>query len=86
MAVVPTPNLMKSPPCGKDPSAALKGNRKTYWEGDFVDTPIFEHELLGNGNVVEGPAIVEHTKTTFVIPPSYTAVIDEYKNLIIEVG
>jgi N-methylhydantoinase A/oxoprolinase/acetone carboxylase beta subunit len=31
------------------------------------------------GNIVEGPAIIEHPATTFVVPPEYRARLDGYQ-------
>jgi N-methylhydantoinase A/oxoprolinase/acetone carboxylase beta subunit len=36
-------------------------------------------DLLRAGNVVDGPAIIEHSMTTFVIPPRKCAEFDEHK-------
>jgi N-methylhydantoinase A/acetophenone carboxylase len=55
-----------------DPSSARKGERAVYWPQaqDFRATPIFTHESLRPGNVVEGPAVIEGEYTTIVVPPA----------------
>ena len=47
-----------------------------------MDTPIYEMNLLENGNVVEGPSIIEHVDTTFVVPPDRVVNVDEYHHMI----
>ena len=41
-------------------------------------TEILQLEGLTAGNVVAGPAIVEHSATTFAIPPGRTAALDRH--------
>jgi acetone carboxylase, beta subunit len=41
-----------------------------------VETDIFQLEEIHAGNSIEGPAIVEHSATTFAIPPGRTAALD----------
>jgi len=69
---------------GENPEKALKGTRKVYWEGDFKETPIYEHHLLECGNIVKGPAIIESSDTTYVIPQEIKYTIDKYLNGVIE--
>ena len=42
----------------------------------FVETDIFQLEQVAAGNSIAGPAIVEHSATTFAIPPGRTARLD----------
>jgi N-methylhydantoinase A/acetophenone carboxylase len=83
----PKPELPTYPKRGKSPlKQALKGQRQAYWEeyGSFRKTPIYEQKLLENGNIIEGPAIVEAEDTTTVIPPGVKLSVDNYLNLIME--
>jgi acetone carboxylase beta subunit len=58
----------------------LKARRPVHWgrasEGEFVETDIFQLEEILAGNAIEGPAIVEHSATTFAVPPGRRAVLD----------
>jgi N-methylhydantoinase A/oxoprolinase/acetone carboxylase beta subunit len=85
-ASVIKPMPIKFPKQASDPGNALKGTRKVYFEvGDerkWVDTPIYEMNLLEFGNVVDGPAIIEHVDTTFVVPPDRVVDVDEYRHMI----
>jgi acetone carboxylase beta subunit len=60
----------------------LKATRPVHWgrasEGEFVETEIFQLEQIRAGNTVVGPAIVEHSATTFAVPPGRSAVLDQH--------
>ena len=62
------------------------GGPGRIYAGDFVDTPIFDRAKLGRNAVIEGPAVVEQSDTTVVIPPGSTARVDAYLNIVIDVG
>ena len=49
--------------------------------GGFVPTAIYERARLPRGARLAGPAIVEQSDTTTVIPPGVTALVDEAGNL-----
>ena len=55
----PKPDLVKAPMQGKNAQKAKKGSRDVYFSGSFINTPVYDWELLGNGNEINGPAIVE---------------------------
>ena len=59
-----------------DASAALKRRRPCRFNGTMVDTPIYEGEKLLAGNVIAGPAVVEETTTTVVIPEGFRCSVD----------
>jgi N-methylhydantoinase A len=81
----PPVGLKKQPPSSKDASAALKRKRRVYFKelGGFVETPCYNADLLRHGNVITGPAIVEETKTTVVVPQGAELTVDAYENYII---
>ena len=51
-----------------------------------VETPIYSHEGLPAGVMIEGPAIVEQLDSTTVIPPGVRAEVDEWLNIRIHVA
>ncbi len=59
-----------------------KASRPVHWgraSGEkFIDTEIFQLESVGAGNTIDGPAIVEHSATTFAIPPGRRATLDAH--------
>lgn len=63
---------------------AGKGMRKAYFDGEWYDATIWEMDALHAGNVIHGPAVVEHTMTTLVIPPDGHARFDEYEFIWLE--
>ena len=71
---------------GKDASGALKRKRQAYFKelGGFVETLCYDGEWLRYGNVISGPAIIEETNTTVVVPPGAELTIDVYGNYIIK--
>lgn len=81
IAQVEHPGLCAYEFTGQSPKRAEKGSRSVYWKQGFLDTLVYEWDLLGNGNVIEGPAIVESTTTTFVIPPGRRVVVDQYRSM-----
>ncbi len=77
--------LETRPASGKDASGALKRRRKVYVKelGRFEETPCYEADRLRHGNAITGPAIVEETKTTVVVPPGARLTVDPYENYLI---
>jgi N-methylhydantoinase A len=49
----------------------------------YEDTPVYDGTRLACGHRVEGPAIIEETLTTVVIPASYVCAVDSVKNYIL---
>ena len=66
-----------------DPKPALKRRRTCRFNGRDIDTPIYDGEKVLAGNVISGPAIIEETTTTVVIPEAYVCSVDKYKNYIL---
>lgn len=68
---------------GRDTAAARKRPRQAYFQGHgFLETVVFDGERLRAGAVVEGPAIIEETFTTFVLPPGARARVDGHGNFV----
>lgn len=70
------------------PQRAAIAVRSTCFDPEqgYVDAPVFDRNLLTPGDVFEGPAIVDQMDTTTVLLPGDTCRVDEYRNLIIEIG
>jgi N-methylhydantoinase A len=81
---VAKPELREAAEDGRDAEAARKPSRLAWFDGGFVDTPVYEHGRLGRDMRLEGPAIVESPFTTIVLPPGSRAELDRYLNLVIE--
>ena len=66
---------------------AIVSRRDVWFRGSgFMETPIFDRAKLGPGHEFAGPAIVEQTDTTTVVPPDARAEVDTFGNLLIKLG
>jgi N-methylhydantoinase A/oxoprolinase/acetone carboxylase beta subunit len=50
----------------------------------WLETSFYDATRLRAGNVIDGPAIVEHQDSTTVINPGLQASVDKYGNLLID--
>ncbi len=53
---------------------------------EVPQTPVFEHARLRPGHLFAGPAVVVSEDTTVWLSPTDRASVDEYGNLLIDVG
>ena len=60
--------------------------RKVYFDGKWFDTKIFWRDYLPKKYKICGPAIIEQMDSTIVINPDDIAVVDNFGNLIIDIG
>jgi len=65
------PEVSGSPP--------VSSTRRVRWRDVEAETAIVMLEDVRAGHVIEGPAIVEHSATTFAIPPGRTARLDSHQ-------
>ncbi len=68
---------------GGDASAAVVDRHRVYFDGNFVNTSIYDRALLAAGNRVTGPAVVLQKDSTTVIHPGHVGEVDEYLNILI---
>jgi len=80
------PVLMKHKLVKPDPKKAQKGVRKCFFEDDYYDTKIYAFDKIEAGHVVNGPAIIEHIDTNYVVPPGNRLEVDEYMTLWLKKG
>jgi len=60
-------------------------NRRPVWFGDgFVETPVYKRCDFAVGSHIEGPAIIEETESTLVLPVGFKLDVDAAHNLILE--
>ena len=72
---------------GKAAKELTEAKRRPVWFGDlegFVDTPVYARTPLGSGTSIEGPAVIEETESTLIIPPDFRGTMDTSLNLIVE--
>ncbi|MEK4029851.1 MULTISPECIES: hydantoinase/oxoprolinase family protein [Bacillaceae] len=77
--------LKEEPFQQEDPAQAQTGEREMYFDTEPTRTPIYDGSLLEPGNLIVGPAIIEQWGTTIVVYPGHEALIDSYRNCVIEV-
>ncbi len=68
------------------PGDAITSRRPAWFDGGFVDTPIYDGDRLALGSAIEGPAVIEEKFTTIVLHPGHAARLDERGSYAIEVG
>jgi N-methylhydantoinase A/oxoprolinase/acetone carboxylase beta subunit len=79
---VPKPPLPREPGDG-DAEAAHKGERAIRLDSGPVEAPVYDRERLHAGTVLAGPAIVEASDTTYLVPPRITCRIDHFGNAVL---
>lgn len=60
--------------------------KDVYFDGGYVNTPIFNLVDLGDGDIVQGPSIIIDNTTSIVIEPECSAKIDQNGSIIITIG
>ena len=82
------PDIRGEPVKKSDGAQALKGGRGVYFEEErkFIPTRVYDFEKMQAGTGFSGPAVIETPVTTVVINPHDKAVVDEYRNIRIELG
>jgi N-methylhydantoinase A len=83
VGVVPKAEFAVHEPTGVIPEPV--GRRRVWFEGNGLDTPVYERDDLPCGFCFQGPAIVEQVDATTVVPPGASAEVDKYLNIIIRV-
>jgi N-methylhydantoinase A len=52
----------------------------------MIESDIYDFTLLNPGNVINGPAVIHTPITTIVVQANQKSVMDQYRNIIIELG
>jgi N-methylhydantoinase A len=68
---------------GSESAMALKRRRSCWFDGREVDTPVYDGARLLAGCRFNGPAIIEETTTTVVVPASHLCTVDQWKNYLL---
>jgi len=67
-------------------AGALSETRPVWFDGGWIDTPVYAREKLPLDAVIAGPAILEQLDATTVLEPGDRATSDADGNLIVEVS
>jgi N-methylhydantoinase A len=81
---VPFPELEPSPEGAADPSAARTGTQRVWTPEQTLEVPTYARAALVPGMAIEGYAIVEQYDATTVVLPAHRAVVDAWRNLVIQ--
>jgi len=79
------PRLVEEPFEAENPGAAQVGERAVHFTAAPLHVPIYDGRKLRPGNFITGPAIIEQWGTAIVVYPGHEALIDAYRNCVIEV-
>jgi N-methylhydantoinase A len=76
-----------APQVGSGLALARRGTRNVLFEGyGWQECAVFDRYVLPVGVRFPGPALVEERESTCVVGPGAIAVVDEFRNLIVELG
>ncbi|MFC7073760.1 hydantoinase/oxoprolinase family protein [Halovenus rubra] len=53
------------------------GSREAFFDGEFRETPVYDRMTLAPETAVDGPALFEGGESTVVLPPGWTATVDD---------
>ena len=73
-------------PLAQTPAADVPLRPVWFRDTGFVDTPVHDRANLGPGQRLDGPAVIEQTDTTTIVPPGAAALVDGAGCLRIEVS
>ncbi len=84
----PAPTIAMSGAVGGAASGqpALKGVRKAWFDGGAQEARVYDRYALSEGDVINGPAIIEEREATTVIAPGDRITVDGALNLRIAIG
>ncbi len=62
------------------------GKRAARFDAEVYETQVYDRKAVPAGAEVGGPAIVEGTESTIVVPPAWTGVVEQDGTLVLERG
>jgi N-methylhydantoinase A len=82
LGVVPKPDLPEKPK-GRAP-AKPSGSRSVFFGGKFLETALYERDDLVAGQSIEGPAIIDESGATTIVPPGWKIGVLAYGDMLME--
>jgi N-methylhydantoinase A len=83
IGLIPPVQLPRFKREGRTLADAQRATRRVRFDGETVDCPVYQRELLDIGLTVAGPAVLDQFDCTTVLVPGQVAQVDEWKNLIV---
>jgi N-methylhydantoinase A len=81
--VMPAPEPL--PPAESEAAAALIGERRLRITGRWHQAcAVYDRARLGRGSEAAGPAIIEQSDATVLVPPDFKATVGTYGDLLLE--
>jgi N-methylhydantoinase A len=80
----PSPELIPKQAIVGKHTKALKGTRKVFWGKQYEETPVYDRYSMEPNKKIKGPCIIEEFESTTVVGHNSTVIIDEYKNIVID--
>ncbi|MDQ1901064.1 hydantoinase/oxoprolinase family protein [Paracoccus sp. WLY502] len=73
---------------GKGAHSALRGTREMIFNAEGIphETPVYDGALLGAGDRISGPAVIQEVTTTIVIEPGWLAELHESGVYVLTLG
>ncbi|MEE8433193.1 MAG: hydantoinase/oxoprolinase family protein [bacterium] len=84
---MPKPTLPRWEPAGNGAHSeelAEQERRPVYFGGGFDQVPVYDRERLPAGAVLDGPAIIEETGSTTVVPPGWRGTVRTLGDILME--
>ncbi|MEQ8262117.1 hydantoinase/oxoprolinase family protein [Pseudohaliea sp.] len=60
-----------------------KGEREVYFDGEWINCPVYDGDVLGADKPLSGPCIIEYDHACAVLPPDSEGVVNERGSLVI---
>ncbi|OCX58175.1 methylhydantoinase [Thioclava sp. SK-1] len=88
IGLVDKADLPERPMAGPDPQPAKIGQRDVWFPEteNFTPSLIYSRDMMTPGMILPGPAVIEQMDTTTLVPPGWTATVDRFENLIMEIA
>jgi N-methylhydantoinase A len=77
------PDLAHGEPAVASLDSALLKSRPAWFDGNFIDTPVYDGLKLHRGHHIAGPAIVVQPTTTILVPPDFEMSCDAFDNYLL---
>jgi N-methylhydantoinase A len=80
----PSPELIPKQAVIGTHKKAVKGKRKVYVGNGYEDVPVYDRYVLPINVKLSGPCIIEEFESTTIVGKDATVMMDEFKNIIID--
>ncbi|MGN5237071.1 hydantoinase/oxoprolinase family protein [Rhodococcus sp. SJ-3] len=71
---------LKEIAAGRGAHVAITGTREAYFD-EWVTTEVYDRTLLGAGDELDGPAVIEEFSSTIPVHPGFRARVDAFGNI-----